>query len=138
MTVQLDRLADSHPTRSAVIVPGAQRLGVTMLKCAALLAMLDESDEIEMHHMLTAIKYGTDWARYMEQLASQVSKTAEARDLEELEELVATSTKPLPYSRALKHFKGRKTVREFNELVDFLVQSGSIKVTTTGNVKRLE
>ena len=138
MTVQLDRLADSHPTRSAVIVPGAQRLGVTMLKCAALLAMLDESDEIEMHHMLTAIKYGTDWARYMEQLASQVSKTAEARDLEELEELVAASTKPMLYSRALKHFKGRKTVREFNELVDFLVQSGSIKVTTTGNVKRLE
>lgn len=138
MTVQLDKLADSHPTRSEVLVPGAQRLGVTMLKCAALLAMLDESDEIEMHHMLTAIKYGTEWAKYMEQLASQVSKTAEARDLEELEELIAASAGPLNYSKALKHFKGRKTVREFNELIDFLVQSGVVKVDTKGNVKRLE
>lgn len=138
MTVQLDKLADSHPTRGDVLVPGAQRLGVTMLKCAALLAMLDESDEISLSHMLTAINYGTEWARYMEELASQVSKTAEARELEELEELIASSGTPLAYSRALKHFKGRKTVREFNDMVDFLRQSGVINVDTKGNVRRLE
>lgn len=138
MTVLLEQLADRHPSRSEVLSPGAQRLGVATLKVAALLAMLDKTDEIQMSHMLTAIRFATEWAKYMEFMVRQVSKTAMGRDLEELEGLVMAAAKPLSYAKALQHFKGRKTVREFNEMVDFLMQSGSIKIDIQGRTKTLE
>lgn len=136
-TVQLETMAANHP-RSDVLSPGATRLGVSILKAAALLSMYDTADRIEMRHLLPALKFATDWAKYMEYMVQNVSKTVQSKELEEIEELVSSYAGPIPYSKVLKHFKGRKSVREFNEMLDFLVESGSIIVTSLNKVKVIE
>lgn len=138
MTVDIEELAATHETRGDVLSPGAQRLGVATLKAAALLAMFDQSAEIELRHMQVAIRYATEWAKYMEYMSRQVSKSALLRDAEILLEFVNSHTKPVPYGRALAHFKGSKSVREFNDLVEYLVQTGEMSLNVKGARKTLE
>lgn len=137
-TVDIETAASSHPTRSKVLDPSAQRLGITVLKMSALLAMLDMKHEVEIHHVLTAIKYATKFARYLEFAARQVSMSKQARELEELEEFIWTAGGRVTYKAALRHFKGRKTLREFNELMEWLIEAGSITRSTQAKTLYLE
>jgi|SRR5690625_1510136 len=137
-TVDLEGAAEEHPTRSSVLVPSTARMGNTVLKMSALLAMLDMKHTAELHHVLTAIKYATKFVSYMEYAARQVSMTQMAKDLDELEELLWGAGGTMPYRTALKHFKGRKTLREFNEMLEWQEQAGNLRKDIRGKTMYLE
>lgn len=137
-TVDLEGVAEEHPTRSKVLVPSTARMGNTVLKMSALLSMLDMKQTVELGHVLTAIKYASKFVSYMEYAARQVSMTQMSKDLEELEELLWTAGGTLSYRAALKHFKGRKTLREFNEMMDWQVEAGNIRKNIRGKTLYLE
>lgn len=134
-TIDLETHAENHATRAKVLDAPAQRMGVTVLKLAALIAMSERRQTVEMSDLLVAINYGTKFMRYAEYAARQVSKTHFARDLEELETLVVTAPKAVTYASVLRHFKGRKTLREVNEMIEYLTESGSLALRLSENKK---
>ena len=87
--------------------------------------------------MLTAIHYGNEWAKYMEEMTRQVSATDTARDIEELEGYVSSTAGGVTYGKALAKFKGRKSVKEFNELLDYCIQTGSLSMEVEGKTKKI-
>lgn len=137
-TVDIGEHALAHPTRSEVLAAPADRMGITTLKMAALLAMFECRDTVEMHDILTAIHYATEFMKYTEYAARQVSKSQFQKELEELEAVIGSSGKPITYAAALRHFKGRKTLREMNEMIEYLVQIGTVRLHVDGKTKTLE
>lgn len=138
LTVDLAAAAENHATRANVLVAPAERAGISALKMAALLAMSEMTNTVELHHVLIAIKYLNEFMKHAEYVARQVSKSEQARDLEELEELIYASTKAVTYRMVMKHFKGRKTLREVDELIKWMEEEGTITIRTSGRTKVLE
>lgn len=114
------------------ISSSAERLTQHTLKCAALLAMSEGKQVVEVQHMVSAINFSNSWFQNLIYAAEQVSDTGWVKDQEEictalLEEGSTMSAKGL-YAK----FSGKHKPRDYNELLKSLVDSGQIEVVPEG------
>ena len=126
-----DVLDEAEKTeKSGVIEAASQRLSLSILKAATLIAMSKCKDEVEMEDMLVAINHCGSWFTHMLNMARKVSESTWTRKIRELEEFVISQGGSAEWEKCYRHFKtaGMKP-REFMEMVNALEEAGQAKVT---------
>ena len=110
------------------IASSGQRLVHNTYKAAALLAMVECSDEIKMNHILSAIHYGSQWFSNMVTMSNKISSTQWNRQLTEITDLLEKRDGEMQYGAIYREFKAHYKPREFRDMLEALQDSGYIKL----------
>ena len=125
-----------HPNEES-IEPSRQRLALSVWKIAVLLAMYDRSESVELVHVLIAIHYSEGWFTNLVRMAGAISASEWHREVDSLENLIATRGGRIRYEEAFKKF-GDKKKREFDDMIESLHSQARINVVFEGNKRFLE
>jgi len=128
--------SESHPQAES-IEPSRQRLALSVWKCAILLAMYDQSEEVTLRHMLTAIYYSEEWYANLVRMASAISASEWQRDVDKLEALVADRGGKIRYEEAYRKFNNKRK-REFDEMVQALHSQARVQIVVDNRKSYLE
>lgn len=115
---EMGNFAETHPEHES-IEPSRQRLALSVWKAATLLAMYEKSDEVKLHHMITAIYYSEEWFENLVKMASAISASEWQRDVDRLEAFVVDRGGRVRYEEAYRKFNNKKK-REFDDMVEAL------------------
>lgn len=118
-----------HPE---IVGSSAERMTISVLKVAALLAMDERQMVVKMSHMLQAIAYAGDWFKNLVLIAGMISESDWERDVSELERFIATKGGQCTYAVAYRQFTSKKP-QEFEQMVQALEGRGVIVRAQTGN-----
>lgn len=127
---------EMHPDAES-IEPSRQRLALSVWKCAIMLAMYDQSDEVKLKHMLVAIQYSQDWFSDLIRMASAISNSEWQRDVDNLEALVMDKGGRIRYEEAYRKFSNKRK-REFDEMIQALQSQARVQITMENNKTYLE
>ena len=133
---EMGNIAENHPN-SESIEPSRQRLALSVWKCAILLAMHEQKDEVELRHMLTAIYYSQDWFQNLIKMASAISASEWQRDVDKLEALVIDRGGKIRYEEAYRKFNNKRK-REFDEMVQALHSQARVQIAVDNRKSYLE
>lgn len=123
--------------RPEVIDATADRMTLSILKLAALLAMHERKQKITLDHMLQAISYAGEWFDNAVLVAGMISESEWQRDVSKLEELIISKGGKLSWHRAYQAFPEKKT-KDFEEMVAALESRGSLRRSQVGSRWHLE
>ena len=132
----MGNVSESHPQAES-IEPSRQRLALSVWKCAILLAMYDQSEEVTLRHMLTAIHYSEEWYANLVRMASAISASEWQRDVDKLEALVADRGGRIRYEEAYRKFNNKRK-REFDEMVQALHSQARVQIVVDNRKSYLE
>ena len=133
---EMGNIAEKHPD-SESIEPSRQRLALSVWKCAILLAMHEQKEEVELRHMLTAIYYSQDWFKNLIKMASAISASEWQRDVDKLEALVIDRGGKIRYEEAYRKFNNKRK-REFDEMVQALHSQARVQIAVDNRKSYLE
>lgn len=119
-----------------VIDAVSDRMTVSVLKLAALLAMHARSSTIKMEHLLHAIAFAGKWFDNAVRVASMISESEWLRDVSLLEKFIEANGNT-PYAKAYDAFPDMKQ-RDFDDMVTSLEMRGVIVRRKVGNRWHLE
>jgi hypothetical protein len=119
--------AEGHE-RHAIIEASSQRLSLSILKAATLLAMFDCCDEVQLPHMLSAINYCSSWFLHMVSMANKISESGWQRRMDGVENYLLAQGGPARWDRTYGKFKADLKPREFMEIVQALQEAGTVHV----------
>lgn len=114
--------------RQAILEASSQRLSLSILKAATLLAMFECCEQVEMSHMLTAINYCSTWFTHLANMASKISESQWARQRNDVETFVIENGGEVEYSKAVRKFQSDINARQFFEIVNDLQEADRIEV----------
>lgn len=120
-----------------IIETTSDRMSLSVLKLAALLAMHDRRNKIELDHMLQAIAFAGAWFDNSVKVASMISESEWQRDVNALEELVVSKGGKTTWMRAYQAFPEKKP-KDFEEMVSALETRGTMKRVQVGSRWHLE
>jgi hypothetical protein len=120
-----------------VIDSTSDRMTLSVLKLAALLAMHERRQKIELNDMLQAISYAGRWFDNAVTVASMISESEWQRDVTKLEEHIMAKGGKLSWFRAYQAFPDKKP-KDFEEMVVALETRGSLIRTQVGSRWHLE
>lgn len=126
-----DDLADyisGHP-RADILEPSVERLGLNVLKAAALFTMMDKREKGTMQDVLNAIYFGAQWVEDLIILAEGVSESLYARELEKIEKYIAEKDGLVTYAALLKWSttQGLRK-KDLQEYLEHLKDDGTIDI----------
>jgi hypothetical protein len=133
---EMGNWADNHQERDS-IEPSRQRLALSVWKCAILLAMHEQKEQVELRHMLTAIYYSQDWFKNLIKMASAISASEWQRDVDKLEALVIDRGGKIRYEEAYRKFSNKRK-REFDEMVQALHSQARVQIAVDNRKSYLE
>ena len=120
---------DSH--YAEIISTTSDRMVISTLKLACLLAMDDKSLKVKMVHMLQAISYAGEFFDNAARVASMISESEWQRDVDLLEDYIISKGNTVSYAQAYKKFASKRP-SEFDEMVAALVSKGTIMRVNQG------
>lgn len=124
--------AAEDTTYSEIIGTTSERMVISTLKLAALLAMDDRASTIKLPHMLQAIHYAGEWFDNSVTVASMVSESEWQRDVDKLEQFINSKGGKTTYAIAYRAFKDKRPF-EFEEMLSALQSRGSLSRTQEGS-----
>lgn len=110
------------------IMSAGQRLNHATYKAAALLAMVECREKIELQDVLTAISYSNAWFSNLITMSNSISSTEWNRQLDEIHELLDKRGGEMQYGALFREFKAQYKPRDFKEMLTALEESGYIKL----------
>lgn len=122
----LAHLVKKSDTNWDIINPSLVRLGVTIRKCASLLALSDGRDKTEEYDVLCAINYAEEWVKNLMIVASQISASDFERNCDEVENFVRERDGRVKLEFVNRRFKAWR-VRDLQEAIGALCSQGRIK-----------
>lgn len=130
-----------HDENWDVIEPSITRLAETLRKCAAICAMYRGDDTIRRVDALHAIQAVQEWYDNVFEIARMISSGEFQRRADSIEAWIrarpgATATKPSVY-HAFRNLIA-KDPRELDSILNFLVESGRVNRTATGQTIKFE
>ena len=128
ITAVLDA-AEGHE-KAAIIEASSQRLTLSILKAATLLAMFDCCDQVELPHMLAAINYCSTWFVHMVEMANEVSSSLWRKKQNAIEELLIAKGGEQKWEVVYKAMNRELDMRprEFAEVMTALQESGVVNM----------
>lgn len=106
-----------------IIETTSQRMVISTLKLATILAMDDRSNTVKLSHMLQAIAYAGEWFDNTVTVASMVSESEWQRDVDKLEQFINSKGGTASYAQAYRAFSEKRPF-EFEEMISALQQRG--------------
>ena len=120
-----------------ILNPSLVRMGITIRKCASLLALSDGKDEADVKHVVKAIDYAEEWVRNLFIVAEQISASDFERNCDLIEQFVKERDGKVKLEFVNRRFKAWR-VRELNESIGALVSQGRIRELSGREGKWLE
>ena len=120
-----------------IISSTTERMVITTLKLATLLAMDDRSLTVKRVHMLQAIGYAGEWFDNAVTVASMVSESEWQKDVDKLETYLTAKGGRVSYATCYNQFKHMKP-KEFRDVVVALESRGVLNIIQAGNKEILE
>ncbi len=120
-----------------IINPSLVRLGVTIRKCASLLALADGRETTEEYDVLCAISFAEEWVKNLMIVSSQISASDFERNCDEVEAFVRERDDKVKLEFVNRRFKAWR-VRDLQEAVGALCSQGRLKETSVNGGKWLE
>lgn len=108
-----------------IISTTSERMIISTLKLACLLAMDDRALKVQMRHVLQAIAYAGEWFDNAVRVASMISESEWQRDVDSLEDFLISRGGSAPYGAAYKQFSDKRP-SEFDEMVGALQSRGTL------------
>lgn len=127
-----DVVRTANESRYAEIIgTTSDRMVISTLKLACLLAMDDRCMKVEMRHVLQAIAYAGEWFDNASRVASMISESEWQRDVDTLEDFIMSKGGTAAYGVAYKQFPDKRPT-EFDEMVQALESRGTLKRQRNG------
>jgi hypothetical protein len=120
-----------------ILNPSLVRLGVTIRKCASLLALAEGKDEAELIHVLKSIEAAEEWVRNLLIVAQSISASDFERACDEIEAFVRARDNKIKLEVVNRRFKSWR-VRDLNEAISALISQGRIRESSSKEGKWLE
>lgn len=120
-----------------ILNPSLVRLGVTIRKCASLLALADGRQQTELIDVLTAISYAEEWVRNLLIVSAKISASDFERNCDEVEAFVKAKDGKIKMEMVNRRFKSWR-MRDLQEAVNSLQQQGRLREVVESKSKYLE
>lgn len=111
-------------------IPSVERMSVSTLKCAALLAMADSHDTVTVEYVLKAISYSTKWYGNMIHKLNAVTDTIWKKQQDDILRLIVEANGNVRLKNIYSKVRAQYTSKEFAEILKALEDSGYIKQET--------
>lgn len=118
-------------------LPSAERLSVSTLKCAALLAMAEAEEEATVEHVVKAIHFSSKWFGNMVNKLNAVTDTIWKKQQDEILMMVVDSGGATTLKQVYSRVRAKYTSKEFSEILSALENSGYIKQENDNGVIRI-
>jgi pyoverdine/dityrosine biosynthesis protein Dit1 len=119
-----------------IINPSLVRMGVTIRKCATLLAVSDGRMETELIDVLGAISAAEEWVANLMVVARQINASDFERNCDEVEAFVQSKDDRVKLEFVNRRFKAWR-VRDLQEAIGALASQGRIKEVSESGAKWL-
>jgi len=113
------------------------RMGITIRKCASLLALSDGKDEADVVHVVKAIAHAEEWVKNLFIVAEQISASDFERNCDLVEQFVKERDGKVKLEFVNRRFKAWR-VRDLQESIGALVSQGRIRELSGKEGKWLE
>jgi len=120
-----------------IINPSLVRMGITIRKCASLLALSDGLDEADVKHVVKAVQYAEEWVKNLFIVAEQISASDFERNCDLVEQFVIERDNKVKLEFVNRRFKAWR-VRDLQESIGALVSQGRIRELSGKEGKWLE
>jgi len=120
-----------------ILNPSLVRMGITIRKCASLLALSDGDDEADVKHVAKAISYAEEWVKNLFIVAEQISASDFERNCDLVEQFVKERDDRVKLEFVNRRFKAWR-VRDLQESISALTSQGRIKELSGKDGKWLE
>ena len=119
-----------------ILNPSLIRMGVTLRKCATLLAIADGRDETTLIDVLKAIEASEEWVKNLMIIAQQINASDFERNCDEVEAFVRSKDDRVKLEFVNRRFKAWR-IRELQESVSALISQGRLKEVAESGSKWL-
>ncbi len=120
-----------------ILNPSLVRMGVTVRKCASLLALADGKNVTELKHVLQAIDSITEWVRNLLIVASKISASDFERNTDLIEQFVKERDNKVKLEVINRRFKAWR-VRDLQEAIGSLIGQGRLREISGKDGKWIE
>lgn len=123
-------LADQHPLYSEYLVPCVERLGLSMLRMAALIAAAEQQTAVRLRHAVKAIQLAEIHLKAFEVFVACAADSDISKDVAQIEAfLAAQSNKTATKDAVLGHLLRKiDSTRRADEIIDAGARMGRIRV----------
>lgn len=123
-------LADQHPLYSEYLVPCVERLGLSMLRMAALIAAAEQQTVVRLRHAMKAIQLAEIHLKAFEVFVACAADSDISKDVAQIEAfLAAQSNKTATRDAVLGHLLRKiDSTRRADEIIDAGARMGRIRV----------
>jgi hypothetical protein len=119
-----------------IINPSLVRMGVTIRKCATLLAVSDGRTETELIDVLAAIEAAEEWVKNLLIVAQQINASDFERNCDQVEAYIRSKDDRIKLEFVNRRFKAWR-VRDLQEAIGALASQGRIKEVSEAGAKWL-
>lgn len=133
----LAHLVSTSDANWDIINPSLVRMGVTIRKCASLLALAEGEDEADVIHVVKAIAFAEEWVKNLMIVAEQISASEFERNCDLVEQFVRERENRVKLEFVNRRFKAWR-VREIQEVIGALTSQGRIREHSGKDGKWLE
>ena len=134
---QLANLVKTSDPNWDILNPSLVRMGVTIRKCASLLALVDGKNVTERKHVLQAIQASEEWVKNLFIVAEKISASDFERNCDEVEAYVKAKDNKIKLEFVNRRFKAWR-VRDLQEAIGSLISQGRLKEISDKSGKWLE
>ncbi|MER6605805.1 DNA-primase RepB domain-containing protein [Streptomyces sp. NPDC000927] len=126
---EISRAAEQDSSSEA-LVPTAQRMGISVMKCAVLLAMSEQKLRVEMRHVLKAMELAEEWLGSTATIAGRIMHSSWEARQEEVLTMVRSRTDGVTQQEIYSRFRTKMQEREIESVLNVLVKSDAVRKTT--------
>lgn len=110
------------------LVSTTYRMGLSVYKCAALLAMVDCKDTIELKHVLAAINYAGDWYMNILRMVDLISDSTWVTSKDEIVNVLISNGSSMDAQKLYAKFSDQYKPRDYAEFIKALQDAGEIQL----------
>jgi hypothetical protein len=118
--------AQTDKTLAELLTPTAQRMGMSMMKTAILIAMADAKEIVTMRHVLKAIELAEEWYTTTAIIAGKVVSSVWAARQEEMILKIRARTDGITEDEIYSHFRSRYNGSEIAHDLEILLKANEI------------
>lgn len=135
---ELGVMAANHPTHPKSMFPICDRLALSVLKLAGLLALVELEKTIRMKHILKAISVADTWVKCVEILVNEVNNNGFAKIIRDIESYVSDQPDgQVRYELLLSRFQSKfDDPRKLKQVLEFCQQKGTLRDIITNTVTK--
>lgn len=130
-----EMLLQARAIGADVVMAPAERLSITILKCATLLAMAEAKDTVHLKHILSAIYYANGWFANMLKMAERISESGWKKNQDDVLKAIILAGSSIDSKKLYAKFSGKQKPRDHQEILKALIESGHIVERAEGSGK---